>query len=112
MIIGYIYWLNADGRRAENAKEWAPEVRNLLLNNYYFDNFYQAIINKFVLGLASIVAWFDDKVVNRSGIDGSAQIINYIGFRLKFLQTGKIPNYVLMMALGIILFSFIMFINY
>ena len=112
VIIGYLYWLNADGRRAENAKDWAPEVRNILLNNYYFDNFYQAIINKFVLGLASIIAWFDDQVVNRSGIDGSAQIINYIGFRLKFLQTGKIPNYVLMMALGIILFSFIMIINY
>jgi NADH-quinone oxidoreductase subunit L len=112
VLIGYLYWLNADGRRAENAKEWAPEVRNLLLNNYYFDNFYQAIINKFILGLASIIAWFDDQVVNRSGIDGSAQIINYIGFRLKFLQTGKIPNYVLMMALGIILFSFIMVVNY
>ena len=112
VLLGYFYWFYEDGRRANNASKWAPEIYNLFLNKYYIDNFYQAFINKFVLGLASIIAWFDDKIVNRSGIDGSAQILNYVGYRLKFLQTGKIPNYVLMMSVGILLFSFILLINY
>ena len=111
LILGYFYWMQNNGKRAIAALDWAPEVRNLLLNGYYIDNLYQNIINKLILGAASIIAWFDDKVVNRSGIDGSAQILNYVGYRLKFLQTGKIPNYVMMMALGILLFCLVLLTN-
>ncbi len=111
LILGYFYWMQNNGKRAIAALDWAPEVRKLLLNGYYIDNLYQNIINKLILGAASIIAWFDDKVVNRSGIDGSAQILNYVGYRLKFLQTGKIPNYVMMMALGILLFCLVLLTN-
>ena len=64
------------------------------------DHFYQAIIDRVVMGLSAIVLWFDRSVVNESGVDGGAQGIGWLGLRLKFLQTGKIPNYALAMAVG------------
>jgi NADH:ubiquinone oxidoreductase subunit 5 (subunit L)/multisubunit Na+/H+ antiporter MnhA subunit len=65
------------------------------------DELYQAAINNVVLGASRVVAWFDKKVVNETGVDGGTQFIGFLGYRLKFLQTGRIPNYALGMALGV-----------
>ena len=54
-----------------------------------------------MLGAARVVAWFDKRVVNETGVDGGTQLIGFLGHRLKFLQTGRIPNYALGMALGV-----------
>ena len=95
--------------RAERARAWAPELHALLVNRYYIDHLYEATVNRVVVGLASIVAWFDKKVVNETGVDGSAQSLGYLGLRLKFLQTGRIPNYALAMAVGMIAIALVAF---
>ena len=97
--IGFAFWWGR-AERAEHAREWSPELHQLLVNGYYMDHFYQAIIDRVVMGLSAIVLWFDRSVVNESGVDGGAQGIGWLGLRLKFLQTGKIPNYALAMAVG------------
>jgi NADH-quinone oxidoreductase subunit L len=102
--IGLVYW-REDGRRAVAARTWAPDLHALLVNRYYIDDLYQAIINRVVLGLASVVALFDKRVVNESGVDGGAQTIGWFGLRLKFFQTGRIPNYALAMATGVIVLA-------
>ncbi|MEZ4501698.1 MAG: NADH-quinone oxidoreductase subunit L [Dehalococcoidia bacterium] len=104
--IGVAYW-GGSAVRAVRAREWAPELHALLANRYYMDDLYQAIIDRVFLGLASVVSRFDKSVVNESGVDGGAQTINWFGFRLKFLQTGRIPNYALGMALGVLVFAVI-----
>ncbi|MCC6237583.1 MAG: NADH-quinone oxidoreductase subunit L [Dehalococcoidia bacterium] len=101
---GFEYW-GGNAIRAERARQWAPELHALLVNRYYMDNLYQAFIDRVVLGLAGIVARFEKSVVNESGVDGGAQTLNWMGFRLKFLQTGRIPNYALGMALGVLVLS-------
>ena len=73
------------------------------------DKLYQAIINNVILGLAGVVAWFDKRIVNETGVDGGAQTVSYLGYRLKFLQTGRIPNYALGMAVGMIAIAIIAF---
>ena len=50
---------------------------------------------------------FDKRIVNETGVDGGAQTVGYFGYRLKFLQTGKIPNYALGMAVGIVALTLI-----
>ena len=99
--IGIVYW-RGRAERAQRAQSWSPELHALLVNRYYMDNLYQAVIDRVVLGLAGVVAWFDLKVVNEAGVDGGAQSIGWFGLRLKFLQTGRIPNYALAMAVGIV----------
>ena len=76
---------------------------------YYIDHLYQGVIDRVVLGLGGVVAWVDDRIVNRTGVDGGAQGVGYAGLRLKFLQTGRIPNYALAMALGIVTLALVAF---
>ena len=106
--IGIIYW-SGRAERAERARAWAPEIHQLLLNRYYIDHLYQATIDYVVFGLARVVAFFDRTIVNETGVDGGAQSIGFIGFRLKFLQTGRVPNYALAMAGGVIALALIAF---
>jgi NADH-quinone oxidoreductase subunit L len=108
VFIGIVYW-SGDARRAVQARGWVPEIYQLFVRRYYIDDLYQAVIDRAVLGLAGLVAWFDKRVVNETGVDGGTQSIGYLGYRLKFLQTGRIPNYALGMALGVVILTLIAF---
>jgi NADH-quinone oxidoreductase subunit L len=103
---GFAYW-GGSAQRAERARQWAPELHALLVNRYYMDQLYQAIIDRVILGLAGVIARFDKGVVNEAGVDGGAQTLHWFGHRLKFLQTGRIPNYALGMALGVLVLSIV-----
>ena len=100
IVIGFVYWWG-NAERAARARAWAPELHDLLLQRYYMDHLYQVTIDKVVLGFATAVARFDRLVINESGVDGMAQGIGFTGFRLKFLQTGRIPSYALAMGVGV-----------
>ncbi|MBM4415334.1 MAG: NADH-quinone oxidoreductase subunit L [Chloroflexi bacterium] len=106
--IGLVYWWGT-AERATRARGWAPELHALLVNRYYFDDLYQSLINYVVLGAGSVIAVFDKRVVNETGVDGGAQTVGWFGLRLKFLQTGRIPNYALAMAGGIVTLSLVAF---
>jgi NADH-quinone oxidoreductase subunit L len=108
VFIGIIYWWG-DARRAAEARGWAPEVYQLFMRRYYIDDLYQATIDRVVMGFAGVVAWFDKRIVNETGVDGATQSIGYLGYRLKFLQTGRIPNYALAMALGVVILALVAF---
>ena len=108
IIVGLIYW-GGRAERAERARAWAPELHTLLVNRYYIDHLYQAVFDRAVLGLAAVVWWFDRRVINETGVDGGAQGVGYAGLRLKFLQTGRIPNYALAMALGVVVIALVAF---
>ncbi len=100
IVIGFIYWWG-NAERAARARAWAPELHDLLLQRYYMDHLYQVTIDRVILGFATVVARFDRLVINESGVDGTAQGIGFTGFRLKFLQTGRIPSYALAMGVGV-----------
>ena len=106
VAIGLAYWWG-DARRAVAARAWAPELHQLLERRYYLDELYQGAINYVVLGLATVVAWFDKRVVNETGVDGGTQFVGFLGHRLKFLQTGRIPNYAFGMALGVVVLAIV-----
>ena len=108
IALGLVYWRGRT-ERAERARAWAPELHALLVNRYYIDHLYQAVIDRAVFGLAGVVAWFDRSVVNQTGVDGGAQSIGYVGLRLKFLQTGRIPNYAFAMAVGVVVIALVAF---
>ena len=40
--------------------------------------------------------------LSHTGVDGSAQLTGYSGFILKFIQTGRVPNYAMAVALGVL----------
>ena len=86
-----------------------PLLYNVFRNKFYIDDAYQWTINIVVLGLAKSVAFFDRAVVNDTGIDGPGHVAGATGWVLKLAQTGKVPNYALAMALGVVVLAVVGF---
>ncbi|MGI8925504.1 MAG: NADH-quinone oxidoreductase subunit L [Tepidiformaceae bacterium] len=97
----WVYWRGSVVRSTRLA-EFQPGVYDMLRNKFYFDEMYQYAVDRVVLGFSYIVSWFDRYVVNDTGVDGSAQVTRYSGFILKHLQTGKVPNYAMAIAIGVV----------
>ncbi len=100
----WVYWGGSLARSTRMA-EFQPGVYTMLQHKFYFDELYQGVVDRGVLGFSYIVSWFDRYVVNDTGVDGSAQMTGYTGFLLKYLQTGKVPNYAMAIALGVVLLA-------
>jgi NADH-quinone oxidoreductase subunit L len=84
-------------------------VHTLLVNKYYLDDIYQAIIDGVVLRYARVLAWFDRTVVNDTGIDGPGYGTRFAGYLLKFQQTGRLPNYALGIIVGVVALTIVAF---
>ena len=82
-------------------------VHQILVNKYYVDEAYQWVIDKLALALARFVAVFDRAVVNDVGVDGLADMVKLSGLRMRFAQTGRIYNYGMAMAAGVVVLAVI-----
>ncbi len=100
----WFYWNGRLDRSTEMA-QFQPGVYDMLQNKFYWDEMYQHLIDRGVLGLSYITSWFDRYVVNDTGVDGSGDVTKYSGYLLKHLQTGKVPNYAMGIALGVIVLA-------
>jgi NADH-quinone oxidoreductase subunit L len=98
---GWYFWSN-EAKPAQRAAETFRPVYHVLYNRYYIDDAYQWVINRIVLTLGKIVAWFDRNIVNDTAVDGTAGLGVFTGFGMKFLETGKLPNYALAIVAGVI----------
>ncbi len=85
-------------------------VHRVLAARYYVDEVYQWVIDRIVLVFGRLVATFDRVVVNDTAVDGSADSVKISGFRMKFVQTGRIYNYGMAMAAGVVVLSLIWWI--
>ena len=55
------------------------------------------------------LAFFDRAVVNDTGIDGPGQVAGGLGYVLRYMQTGKLPNYALAMVIGVVVIAVVGF---
>ena len=62
-------------------------------------------VDRVVLTFGSAVAAFDRIVVNDNGVDGPALLVRFSAFRARFVQTGRLYNYGLAMAMGILVLA-------
>lgn len=100
------FWSNEGARAHAVAERW-PWVYNTLWHKFYFDEIYQAFLNRVVFVLSSLIAWFDRNVINDTGIDGPAMVTWFAGFRAKFTQTGMLPNYAFAIVFGVVMLAVI-----
>jgi NADH-quinone oxidoreductase subunit L len=98
---GFYFWWG-EARPAKAAGARFPLVYALWKNKYYMDDLYQLLIDRVVLAFGRFIAWWDRNVVNDTGVDGSAALTVYSSFRLKFIQTGRLPNYAFAIILGVV----------
>ena len=78
-----------------------PAVHRLIVNKYYIDDLYQWVVDRVVLVSCEFVARFDRIVLNDTGVDGSAWTVMLSALRLRYVQSGKMYNYGMGMALGV-----------
>ena len=97
-VAGWAWW--GEARPAQVLAQRLRPIYQLLWHKYYIDEMYQWAIDRIVLALGGLIAWFDRVVVNDTGVDGTAGLAVFSGFELKFLQTGRLPNYALAIAAG------------
>ena len=96
----WFFWGRA--KRARRLAAFQPRVTALVQNKFYFDELYQATIDRVVLPAGRFVSWFDRHIVNDTGVNGVADATRYGAFWMKFHVTGRIPDYALLMIVGIV----------
>jgi NADH-quinone oxidoreductase subunit L len=106
MIMGLLIW-SGPAEPARRLGEMFRPVYLLLLNRFYIDDIYQWGINNIVLTLGGVLAWFDRNIVNDTAVDGSGGVGLLAGFEMKFLETGKLPNYALAISAGVIVVAIV-----
>ena len=74
----------------------------LLENKYYLDEAFQWAIDRIALAFSRFIALFDRVVVNDTGVDGPAWSVMLSAVRMRLAQTGRLYNYGLVMALGVL----------
>jgi NADH-quinone oxidoreductase subunit L len=98
----YVY-LKAKMQPARDAAQALPVLYRLLLNKYYVDEIYDAIIIKPLMWLSEFFLWkiFDVGVVD-GAVNGSAHVTEWASTKLRKIQTGDFQVYVMLFLIGVI----------
>jgi NADH-quinone oxidoreductase subunit L len=100
--LGVAFWLyiRQPGKPEQIAKSMRP-VYNTLLNKYYVDEFYAAVIIKPLMWISTNVLW---KFVDVLGIDGTVNGIasgaTSIGDTVRHAQSGNTRSYAVWVVIG------------
>ena len=103
---GFYFWSGA-AEPARRAGELFRPAYEILRRKFFMDDIYQWAIDRVVLVAGGVIAWFDRIVVNDTGVDGSARLGVFAGFGMKFLETGKLPNYALAIVTGVVVLAIV-----
>ena len=87
--------------------ERLPRLHRVLEEKYYVDEAYQWAIDRLALAFGRLVAVFDRVVVNDTAVDGSAETVRSSGIQMRYIQSGRVYNYGLAMALGAVVLAVI-----
>jgi NADH-quinone oxidoreductase subunit L len=79
-----------------------PGVYRTLFNKYYFDEAYQWVIDRIVLGASGLAAMFDRKVINDNVADGPGHLTVASGARIRYIATGRVYHYAFAFIVGIV----------
>src|ERR1035437_638303 len=101
----YVYLKNP--RFALNTSQKFKGFYNLLLNKYFVDELYNAVVvNPIARGSDKFLWRFTDITAIDGIVNGTASIINYISGKIRKIQTGVTQFYAVVMMLGIIIALF------
>jgi NADH-quinone oxidoreductase subunit L len=79
-----------------------PGMYAASVNKYYVDDIYQLAFARGGVLLANLLWWFDARVVD-GAVNGAGWLAQRIGGLLRKVQTGRVQNYGLGMAAGLVL---------
>jgi NADH-quinone oxidoreductase subunit L len=81
----------------------------LLENKWYVDELYEAIIVQPLAKFAAFLrSWVETRIIDGL-VNGVGRSVHYAGRQLRFLQSGQVGSYVLLMVVSMVLILFIQF---
>jgi NADH-quinone oxidoreductase subunit L len=83
-------------------REFDPFSLTVLRKKFYFDEFYQALINSTQEFLARIAAFIDRWVIDATAVRGSSGATWSFGALLRLMQVGNLQAYAFIFGLGIV----------
>jgi NADH-quinone oxidoreductase subunit L len=102
IVVAYVMYVARAQRPAEDdAQRSAPE--NLVYHKYYIDELYNGLIVKPVMALSNGLYRFVENGVIDPIANGFGRVTLAGGQLLRFVQTGSVETYLLLMVLGIVL---------
>jgi NADH-quinone oxidoreductase subunit L len=110
LILAFIYlaWsLFVTKRTVDMIEPKRSFIKNLISNKFFFDELYEFLIQKPVVGLSAflhdvIEMKVIDRFVNQTGV-----LIIWIGKNIRYVQTGNVGAYLFYMVISIILILFL-----
>lgn len=103
VLIATYFWLRNRSAATKVARSAAP-IYTLLLNKYYIDELYDAVLVQPIKQLSTLLLW---RGVDAGLIDGSVNgvgaLVRGTSTRLRRLQTGSIRAYAAALFLGVVL---------
>jgi NADH-quinone oxidoreductase subunit L len=79
-----------------------PGMYRASLNKYYFDDIYQLVFARGGVLVSDALWWFDVHVID-GFVNGTGSVAQFIGGILRRLQTGRVQNYGLGIAAGLVI---------
>jgi NADH-quinone oxidoreductase subunit L len=108
-VIAVIAILIAWGRYKIYKDEQPSPFARFLQNKWYVDELYDSVVVKPLNALGS----FANNALEKSGIDalvnGVGRAVNYSGRQLRWLQSGQVGSYVLLMVISMVIFFVVEF---
>jgi NADH-quinone oxidoreductase subunit L len=104
--IGWLVYING-GLSHHTVAQRFPTIYRILVNKYYIDDLYQWAINHMVLAFGRFIAVFDRMVINDTAVDKTALSVRLSGIWLRLVQTGRMYNYGMAMALGVVVLALV-----
>jgi NADH-quinone oxidoreductase subunit L len=105
-------WLFYVGKptMAESAKTAAGPLYTLVLNKYYVDEIYNAVIVKPIELFSKFVLWkgVDESLIDKVGVNGLGHLVRGWGNLFRRIQSGSIRNYATWILAGSLLVIFVM----
>lgn len=96
--------------RYRNYKEEQPSaIGRLFANKWYVDELYDSIIVKPLNKLGAFANVFLEKSGIDAMVNGVGRLVNYGGRQLRWLQSGQVGSYVLLMVISMVLFFVLQF---
>lgn len=106
-ILVIIVWAVRKFSSYEKNENQATGLAGILENKWYVDELYDAIINKPVRAFGGFLGNVIDNKVIDGVVNGTGKLVQYGGRQLRWLQSGQVGSYLLIMVVSIVLFFII-----
>ncbi len=101
ILAAYRFYIS-DPERPKSLAERFDGLYNAVLNKYYVDEFYNAVIVQPVVKAASFFWRKTDVMIVDGFANGCARVIGWFSGKFRFVQTGLFRNYALLFVFGVI----------